>query len=64
MKKRIILCCDGTWNDLEMRYITNVGRIAQAVLPVSSSGMPQIVYYDDGVGADKKGLARMISGGF
>ena len=47
-----------------MRYITNVGRIAQAVLPVSHSGLQQIVYYDDGVGADKKGLARMISGGF
>jgi uncharacterized protein (DUF2235 family) len=39
-------------------------KYEEAVLPVSHSGLQQIVYCDDGVGADKKGLARMISGGF
>ncbi|MGB0744604.1 MAG: phospholipase effector Tle1 domain-containing protein [Opitutales bacterium] len=36
MKKRIIVCCDGTWNDLEMRYITNVGRLVQALPGIGS----------------------------
>ncbi len=63
MKKRIIICCDGTWNDLEMRYITNVGRVAQALLPEGRDGVPQMIYYDDGVGADSSGLSRFIDGG-
>lgn len=67
MKKRIIICCDGTWNDLEMRYITNVGRLVQALLPEGRSGnksIPQVVYYDDGVGADASGLQQLMQGGF
>lgn len=63
MKKRIIICCDGTWNDLEMRYITNVGRVAQALLPEGRDGIPQLIYYDDGVGADSNGWRRMLDGG-
>ena len=54
MKKRIFILCDGTWNDLEMRYITNVGRLAQILEPEGKSdGVPisQVVYYDDGVAA-------------
>ena len=65
-KKRIIVCCDGTWNDLRMRYITNVGRLLQCLLPEGPSehGMlPQVVYYDDGVGADAEGFRRMLEGG-
>ena len=66
-KRRIIICCDGTWNDLEMRYITNVGRLIQALPVVGKSGqedIPQLIYYDDGVGADSSGLQRLMQGGF
>ena len=66
MKKRIIVCCDGTWNDLEMRYITNVGRLIQALSPVGSSGgedIVQLVFYDDGVGSDSSGFRRKWEGG-
>ena len=63
MKKRLLICCDGTWNDLEMRYITNVGRLAQASLPEGEDGVPQFLYYDDGVGSYSSGLKRMIEGG-
>jgi len=66
MKKRIIVCCDGTWNDLEMRYITNVGRLIQA-LPANGSSagkdIVQLIYYDDGVGADASGLRKIWEGG-
>ncbi|WP_052094472.1 DUF2235 domain-containing protein, partial [Pseudohaliea rubra] len=64
--KRIIVCCDGTWNDLRMRYITNVGRLLQCLLPVDETGtvpLPQVAYYDDGVGADAEGFRRVLEGG-
>ena len=67
MKKRIIVCCDGTWNDLEMRYITNVGRLVQGLLPEGKSGtrpISQLVFYDDGIGADAGGFQRLLQGGF
>lgn len=68
MKKRMIVCCDGTWNDLEMRYITNVGRLVQALLPAgrtqNNGTIAQTVYYDDGVGADAGGMQRFMQGGF
>lgn len=66
MKKRIIVCCDGTWNDLEMRYITNVGRLVQALPNVGSSDgqdIFQMVFYDDGVGSDSSGVRRLWQGG-
>lgn len=66
MKKRLVICCDGTWNDLEMRYITNVGRLLQALLPEGTSGgepIDQVAYYDDGVGADAHGIGRWFQGG-
>lgn len=54
--KRIIICCDGTWNELDYRNrpVTNVVKMAQSILPKSSDGngntIENIVYYDEGVG--------------
>lgn len=50
--KRLVVCCDGTWNELDFteRPITNVAKIAQAVYGRDSAGTQQIVYYDEGVG--------------
>lgn len=67
MKKRILILCDGTWNNFEMRYITNVGRMAQILEPEGRSGrknIPQVIYYDDGVASDESGLKRMWNGAF
>jgi len=50
--KRLVLCCDGTWQNLEKGYPTNVVKIAQAVMTKDQSGDEQIVYYDEGVGAE------------
>ncbi len=61
MKKRIVICADGTWNrpekDLEKDHPTNVLRLARAVKPVASDGCPQQVFYDWGIGSyyDKVG---------
>jgi uncharacterized protein (DUF2235 family) len=52
--KRLIMCCDGTWNDADSAAeFTNVVRIARAIKPTdtrSSPAIPQIVYYHSGVG--------------
>ncbi|MGL5924209.1 DUF2235 domain-containing protein [Chroococcidiopsis sp.] len=49
--KRLIVCCDGTWQNLSSPYPTNVVKIAQAIAPIDSNGIPQLVFYDEGIGA-------------
>ena len=66
--KRLIVCCDGTWQDLECPYPTNVVKIAQAIEPVSSDGTPQVVFYDEGIGTGgstkaQKKMDRVSGGG-
>jgi uncharacterized protein (DUF2235 family) len=47
--KRLVVCCDGTWNELS-RYPTNVVKLAQAVEPCDATGIAQVVYYQPGLG--------------
>ncbi len=64
MKKRLIVCCDGTWQDLETRHPTNIVKLLQAILPegvISGEPAPQIAYYDSGVGT--RDLANRLAGG-
>ncbi len=55
MKKRIIVCCDGTWNEAESikdehKVPTNVLKMIRAVLPCDEErGIEQVAYYDKGV---------------
>jgi uncharacterized protein (DUF2235 family) len=63
MKKRIIICCDGTWQDLKTDYPTNIVKVAQSVRPTATDGTPQVVYYDGGVGSTEAGL-RLTGGAF
>jgi uncharacterized protein (DUF2235 family) len=54
MTRRLIVCCDGTWNKLEQKdgggYApTNVAKIARSISPLGN-GMEQVVFYDPGVG--------------
>nr|NCS26798.1 DUF2235 domain-containing protein [Microcystis aeruginosa BS13-02] len=53
MKSRLIVCCDGTWQDLGQAYPTNVVKMVQAITPLDDNkGNPirQIIYYDEGIG--------------
>ena len=63
MPKRIVVCCDGTWNTPNEQTPTNVVKIARAVLPTGDDGVPQSVFYDWGVGTEK-GLNRLLGGAF
>jgi uncharacterized protein (DUF2235 family) len=68
--KRIILCADGTWNVRDQvdkasnkRHPTNVTKVARGILPRSSGGIDQVVYYHDGVGT-AGGIDRYTGGAF
>jgi uncharacterized protein (DUF2235 family) len=56
MSKRIIYCCDGTWEKASSD--TNVFKIYQA-LPQSAD---QATFYDDGVGADGNAIEMLLGG--
>ena len=68
--KRIVICADGTWNIRDQmpdtgktRHPTNVTKVARAVKPRSSSGVDQIVFYDEGVGTNG-GIDKYTGGAF
>jgi len=60
--KRLIVCCDGTWQQLNSSYPSNVIKLAQAVKSSGSDGVPQIVFYDEGVGADSNKILGGVTG--
>ncbi|MDE0193430.1 MAG: DUF2235 domain-containing protein [Gammaproteobacteria bacterium] len=59
--KRLVVCCDGTWNTPEMESPTNVVRLARAVRPRGANRVLQIVYYDEGVGTHGP-IDRIVGG--
>lgn len=63
--KRLVVCSDGTWQDLECSYPTNVVKIIQSIKPKSSSSeedyIPQICCYDAGIGTSGNNiLTRLV----
>ncbi|NJN74423.1 MAG: DUF2235 domain-containing protein [Limnothrix sp. RL_2_0] len=48
--KRIIICCDGTWNEPNAECPSNVVKIKQAIKQRDSQGIEQVVAYDPGIG--------------
>jgi uncharacterized protein (DUF2235 family) len=55
--KRIVIACDGTWKRVDSRQLTNVAKLAQAVLP-AGDGVAQLVCHLDGVGSGR-GTGRL-----
>ena len=55
MKKRIVICADGTWNrpekNLSKDFPTNVLKLARAIKPCDREKVPQQVFYDWGIGS-------------
>lgn len=63
MKRRLIVCADGTWNSIGQRYPTNVVKFARAIAPTAPDGVSQVVFYDQGVGTGNI-LDRLTGGAF
>ena len=62
MKKRLIVCCDGTWNWPDQKgNPTNVVKMTRAIRPTADDGTVQTVFYDTGVGTGNR-LDRIAGG--
>lgn len=57
MSKRLVVCCDGTWQKADSPYPTNVAKLFQAI-PIDPGN---VVFYGEGVGTGD--LADQILGG-
>ncbi|TDL28633.1 hypothetical protein BD410DRAFT_711420 [Rickenella mellea] len=65
--KRIIICCDGTWQDgldaTNKDAYTNILRIARAIDHCDDRNnmcIPQIVFYQSGIGSENNFYARYV----
>jgi uncharacterized protein (DUF2235 family) len=63
--KRLVVCCDGTWNEPASAHVTNIEKIARTVCtdPGRTDGVQQLVLYVGGVGIGYK-LDRLLGGAF
>jgi type VI secretion system (T6SS) phospholipase Tle1-like effector len=58
VSKRLVICCDGTWNTPDKSeggrpVLTNVAKVALSVSPSSEANVEQRVYYQHGVGVSR-----------
>jgi len=58
MPKKLVVCADGTWNEVEKaqsgkHLSTNVAKLAAALLPTDIHGVPQLLCYLEGVGTHR-----------
>ena len=68
MPKNIVICSDGTGNSAVKDRGTNVFKLFEAVdlqtQPGNKEFVPQIAYYDDGVGTERLKPLKIIGGAF
>lgn len=62
MAKRLVLCCDGTWNTADQACPTNVTKLALALAETDADGREQRVFYHRGVGTGR--WERLRGGAF
>lgn len=60
--KRLIICCDGTWNTATQACPTNVEKMYRVIAPADANGVPQVTFYHEGVGT--KPWERLMGGAF
>jgi uncharacterized protein (DUF2235 family) len=66
--KRLILCCDGTWNSADQERNgrpcpTNVLKLATRIANRDAAGVTQVIFYEQGVGTGNA-LDRLTGGAF
>lgn len=64
--KRIICCCDGTWNDADSvdKAPSNVTRISRMFSLVCDDGAVQVINYQSGVGTGSNTADMLLGGAF
>ncbi|KAI1267389.1 hypothetical protein F5Y18DRAFT_416040 [Xylariaceae sp. FL1019] len=77
-RKRIIVCCDGTWQNSDNGFLkastkhnapklqtpSNVTRISRCFRRTCKDGTSQVIYYQSGVGSRSGSLNRILGGAF
>ncbi|KAL9046519.1 MAG: hypothetical protein Q9214_000660, partial [Letrouitia sp. 1 TL-2023] len=63
-KKRLVICCDGTWNNSLAKDddLTNVSRLSRSIVDIGEDGTLQIVYYHFGIGNGTLKIGNVIDG--
>lgn len=66
--KRLIVCCDGTWNNPEQEdngiaSPTNVVKMYNSIAQHDENDVQQLTYYHPGVGGEDSGMIDAILGG-
>jgi uncharacterized protein (DUF2235 family) len=64
MSKRLVVCCDGTWNFPDRQCLTNVTKVALAIATVDSKGTEQRTFYHRGIGSNRRERIRGGAFGF
>src|SRR5436190_11737119 len=62
MPKRLVVCCDGTWNRPDQVAPTNVAKLTVGVAREDDRGRAQLVHYQAGVGTRR--FERLRGGAF
>jgi hypothetical protein len=64
--KRLVICCDGTWNRADTKTVTNIEKIARTVQlePSRALGVQQMVLYLPGVGTAGYQTDKLLGGAF
>ncbi|MEO5708978.1 MAG: DUF2235 domain-containing protein [Nocardioidaceae bacterium] len=65
-RKRLVICCDGTWNRPDSDHVTNIEKIARTVATdlQRTNGVQQLTLYLSGVGAGSYAADRILGGAF
>lgn len=66
LKKRLVICCDGTWDAPDNQHVSNVEKIARTIETDlrRTDGVQQLVLYVSGVGAGSYLVDRLLGGAF
>lgn len=63
--KRLVLCCDGTWNSPVRASVSNIEKIARSVhTGIGPDGVQQMVFSVEGVGARGYRVDALLGGAF
>ncbi|MBD8078203.1 DUF2235 domain-containing protein [Cellulosimicrobium arenosum] len=63
--KRLVLCCDGTWNSPVNSSVSNIEKITRCVRTgVGGDGVQQMVFSVEGVGSQGYLVDRLLGGAF
>lgn len=63
--KRLVVCCDGTWNSPVNASVSNIEKIARSLRTgIGPDGVQQMVFSVEGVGAQGYLVDRLLGGAF